>query len=145
MEMRGRKPELIEVGPAVRLFRTDKAAVAFGVSREKFEAFAVAAGVPLMDVEGEKYVNLYALEVVLFATLRPWKGESFALGDPIRLPQDDDGALMYEMKLATLRYGAAKREVLEKLLVEAAGHLKRRYRKGKRPFGARQETNEEVL
>lgn len=144
MEAVARKPELIEVGPAVRLFRTDKAAAAFGVSRTKFEAFAEAAGVPLMDVEGEKYVNLYALEVVLFVTLRPWKGASFALGDKISLPREEEAALMYEMKLATLRYGAAKREVLEKLLVEAAGHLKRRYRKGKRPFGPRQPASEEV-
>lgn len=129
------KPDVIEVGPAVRLYKASTAAVAFGVGTDAFVAFAERLGVPFVTIDADRFFCLFALETALFAALRPWKGRSFALGDEIELPpRDADDRLEYEMKLATLRYSGAAWKELESRVVEAAKVFRKRMKKGKRPF-----------
>ncbi len=68
-----KRPDIIPVGPSVKLISIPACCGAFRVGEPYFRRFLNIIGVPIERVYGEAYINLFSLELELFQRLLPEK------------------------------------------------------------------------
>ena len=116
------------VGSSVVLVSLTHAASEFGTTVPQMRSALKSLFVPTVLVDGEEYLNLFALEQTLFEALRPGR-ESWAFGEtPPEYAGSKCGRLSHwmEMGLASLTYSHASTTILKQRVRNVARMLYRR-------------------
>lgn len=81
-------PDIITLGPAIRLLNTNYLADVSKIGRDEMVTFLNGLLVPTMEINGVQYCLAYSLEHQLFERLRP-AGKSFSVKKPYPIPSKD--------------------------------------------------------
>lgn len=112
-------PDILTIGPAVRLVKENYAAEVFRIEKNEMADFLAKLLVPYMEINGERYYMLYSIEHQLFERLKP-AAKSFSYKHPYPvLPREFED----EFREAVKVYGAAAYDELHRRLVEAGKEL----------------------
>lgn len=108
-----RRPDMIPVGPSVRLVSLPAMATAFGVSEHYAKRFLDGLGVPCERVYGLPYFSMFALESTLFSKLLP----------DIYSTSENHEFGLYLQTVAALEYCAADAKAMKRRLSRIADNL----------------------